>query len=73
MPKLGETVDEVVVIEWTVSVGDAVSQGDTLMRVETDKVEADLPSPVGGTVVELLVAPDDDVLVGAPVCRIETA
>jgi len=73
MPKLGETVDEVVVLEWTVAVGDAVSKGDTLMRVETDKVEADLPSPVDGTVVETLVVPDDDVEVGAPVCRIETA
>ena len=73
MPKLGETADEVVVLEWAVAVGAAVSQGDTLMRVETDKVEADLPSPVDGTVIELLVAPDDDVAVGAPVCRIETA
>lgn len=72
MPKLGETADEVVVLEWAVAVGGAVSKGDTLMRVETDKVEADLPSPVDGTVIELLVAPDDDVAVGAPVCRIET-
>ena len=54
MPKLGETVDEVLVLEWSVSVGDVVSQGDTLMTVETDKVEAELPSPVSGTVVELL-------------------
>ena len=38
MPKLGETVDEVLVLEWTVAVGDVVSQGDTLMTVETDKV-----------------------------------
>ena len=72
MPKLGETADEVVVLEWTVAVGDSVSKGDTLMRVETDKVEADLPSPVDGTVAELLVAPDDDVEVGTPVCRLNT-
>lgn len=72
MPKLGETADEVVVLEWAVAVGDSVSKGDTLMRVETDKVEADLPSPVDGTVAELLVAPDDDVEVGAPVCRLDT-
>ena len=72
LPKLGETVDEVLILEWLVAVGDAVSVGDVLMRVETDKVDADLPSPVAGVVVELLVAPDDEVTVGTPVCTIET-
>ncbi len=71
MPKLGETVDEVVIIEWAVSVGDAVSEGDKLLTVETDKVEADLPSPVSGVITRLLVDIDDDVEVGAPVCTIE--
>jgi pyruvate/2-oxoglutarate dehydrogenase complex dihydrolipoamide acyltransferase (E2) component len=42
------------------------------MTVETDKVEADLPSPIPGTVVELLVEIDDEVRVGTPVCTIET-
>ena len=72
MPKLGETVDEVLVIDWAVSVGDVVSVGDTLMTVETDKVEADLPAPVSGTVAELLVDVDDEVQVGEPVCTIDT-
>ena len=72
MPKLGETVDEVLVLEWAVSVGDVVSEGDSLMTVETDKVEADLPSPVSGTVVELLVEIDDEVSVGTSVCAIDT-
>lgn len=72
MPKLGETVDEVLVLEWFVSVGDVVSEGDSLMIVETDKVEAELPSPVSGTVVELLVEIDEEVSVGTPVCTIET-
>ncbi|MDE0709993.1 MAG: hypothetical protein F4X18_02870 [Acidimicrobiia bacterium] len=72
MPKLGETVDEVLVLEWTVSVGDVVAAGDSLMTVETDKVEAELPSPVSGTVVELLVEIDDEVSVGTPVCTIDT-
>ena len=72
MPKLGETVDEVLVLEWTVSVGDVVAAGDSLMTVETDKVEAELPSPVSGTVVELLGEIDDEVSVGTPVCTIDT-
>ena len=71
LPKMGETVGEVVVLEWAVSVGDTVQPGDTLMRVETDKVDADLPAPVAGVVVELLVAADDEITTGTPVCTIE--
>ena len=62
LQKMGETVDEVVVLEWTVGVGDTVAEEDTLMRVETDKIDVDVPSPVAGTVVELRVAVDDEVL-----------
>ena len=72
LPKMGETVGEVVVLEWAVNVGDTVQTGDTLMRVETDKVDADLPAPVAGVVVELLVAADDEITTGTPVCTIET-
>lgn len=72
LPKMGETVDEVVILEWAVGVGDAVSVGDPLMRVETDKVDAELPSPVAGVVTELLVAADDEVSAGTVVCTIET-
>jgi len=72
LPKMGETVDEVVVLEWSVKVGDTVKAGDPLMQVETDKVDAELPSPVDGVVLELLVAEDDDVTVGTVVCIIET-
>lgn len=72
MPKLGETAEQVVVLEWLVAVGDAVAEGDVLLRVETDKVDADFPSPVAGVVTGLLVAPDDEVEVGDPVCVIQT-
>ena len=72
LQKMGDTVDEVVVLEWTVGVGDTVAEEDTLMRVETDKIDVDVPSPVAGTVVELLVAVDDEVSVGTPICTIET-
>lgn len=72
MPKLGETVDEVVIIEWVKSEGDRVEVGDVLVNVETDKVDAELPSPVAGTLVIQLVAEGDDVATGAPVCVIET-
>lgn len=72
MPKLGETAEQVAVLEWLVAEGETVAEGDTLMRVETDKVDADFPSPVAGVVTELLVAPDDEVEVGDAVCVIRT-
>ena len=72
LPKLGDTANEVLVLEWNVSVGDTVAAGDVLMRVETDKVEADVPSPVGGKVAELRVEAEDEVAVGAAICVIES-
>lgn len=72
LPKLGDTANEVLVLEWNVSPGDSVAVGDVLMRVETDKVEADVPSPVAGTVAELRVDIEDEVAVGAALCVIES-
>lgn len=71
LARLGDTVDAVVVLEWLVAVGDTVSAGDGLVRVETDKVEVDVESPFSGTVVELLVATDDEVPTGTTICRID--
>ena len=71
LARLGDTVDEVVVIEWFVAPGDAVAEGDPLVRVETDKVEVDVPAPFAGTVVDLAVAADDEVPTGAVLCHIE--
>ncbi len=72
LARLGETVDEVVVVEWLVEVGAVVQVGDPLVRVETDKVEVEVEAPFGGTVTELLVAEGDDVATGATICRIDT-
>lgn len=72
LPKLGDTANEVLVLEWNVAPGDSVAAGDVLMRVETDKVEADVPSPVAGTVAELRVDVEDEVEVGAALCVIES-
>ena len=71
LPKLGDTADSVLIIEWGVTVGGRVAEGDVLLRVETDKVEADVPSPVGGVLRETLVEPGDEVPTGAPLARIE--
>ena len=71
LARLGDTVDEVVILEWCVEPGDRVEVGQTLMRVETDKVDVDVESPYQGTVVERLVAEHDEVATGSVLCRIE--
>jgi pyruvate/2-oxoglutarate dehydrogenase complex dihydrolipoamide acyltransferase (E2) component len=71
MPKLGDSVDEVVILEWHVAPGDSVSVGDPLVSVETDKIDTDVPATVAGTVVELLVQPQDEVATGAPFIVVE--
>lgn len=71
MPKLGDTSDEVVVIEWLVEVGATVAPGQPVLTVETSKVNAEVETPVGGIVIELLVAPEDEVAVGAPILILE--
>jgi len=68
---MGETVDEVVVLEWLVAVGDQVAAGDALLSVETDKVDVDVPAPFAGRVIELVVAPDDEIVTGTVICRLE--
>lgn len=73
LPRVAETVDEVVVSEIAVEVGASISAGDILMRVETDKALVEVPSPVGGTVVEILVNVDDEVSTGAPIIVIEAS
>lgn len=71
MPKVGEMTEKVVMIEWHVSVGDRVEVSDALATVETDKVAVDVPAPIAGVVTHLAVAPDDEIAVGAEICKIE--
>lgn len=71
LPRLGETVDEVVVIEWHKQVGDDVAEGESLLSVDTAKVESDVPAPVAGRLVEQLVAADDEITTGTAVAVLE--
>src|ERR1700760_5185867 len=71
MPEMGESVTEGIVLEWHVAVGDFVNEGDTVVEVSTDKVDAEVPATVSGTVTALLVEVDDEVPVGAPMLAIE--
>ena len=70
MPALGESVTEGTVTRWLKQVGDTVAVDEPLLEVSTDKVDTEIPSPVAGTLLEILVAEDDTVEVGAELARI---
>ena len=71
MPEMGESVTEGIVLEWHVAEGDFVREGDTVVEVSTDKVDAEVPAPADGVITKLLVAVDDEVPVGAPMAEME--
>ena len=65
MPQLGETVTEGTITKWHKQVGDSVAEDEVLFEVSTDKVDSEVPSPVSGTVTEILVAEGETVSVGS--------
>ena len=65
MPALGESVTEGTVTRWLKNVGDSVQVDEPLLEVSTDKVDTEIPSPVAGTLQEILVQEDETVPVGA--------
>jgi multifunctional 2-oxoglutarate metabolism enzyme len=69
-PEMGDSVAEGTVLEWRVGPGDTVAVDDPLVEISTDKVDAEVPSPVAGTVEEILVQSDETVAVGSVLCRI---
>lgn len=71
MPRLGESVAGGVLIKWLVRPGAKVKAFDTIAEVETDKVSAEIPTPVTGIVRELLASEGDAVKVGAAIAVIE--
>ena len=69
-PEMGDSVAEGTVLDWRVGPGDTVAVDDPLVEISTDKVDAEVPSPVAGTVEEILAQPDETVSVGSILCRI---
>jgi len=72
MPKMGESVMEGTIIKWFKKVGDQIKRDENLFEISTDKVDTEVPSPVGGTVVEILVGEQETVDVGTIVAKIST-
>ena len=71
MPQLGESVTEGTIERWLVKEGDTVEQYDPLFEVVTDKVNAEVPAEIGGTVSKILVPDGETVAVGTPVAEID--
>jgi pyruvate dehydrogenase E2 component (dihydrolipoamide acetyltransferase) len=72
IPQMGLTTEEVALVEWLVSVGDRVLEGDVIANLEADKALVELEATVSGEISELLVDADDSALleVGVPVAVI---
>ena len=73
VPKLGDSAENIYIVEWKVSVGDQISEGDPLLIADTNKVEVEVPSPISGVVTEIYANVDDEVPVGDPLCEIESS
>jgi pyruvate/2-oxoglutarate dehydrogenase complex dihydrolipoamide acyltransferase (E2) component len=71
LPKIGDTADSVVIVEWLAAPGDRLVAGQALVRVETAKAEVEIPAAAGGTLVRTLAAVDDEIEVGAALAVIE--
>ena len=71
MPQLGETVTEGTVAQWLKKVGDPVEKYEAFLEVSTDKVNAEVPSPVTGVITQVLVKEGDTVPVGTAIAVID--
>jgi 2-oxoisovalerate dehydrogenase E2 component (dihydrolipoyl transacylase) len=73
MPQLGETVTEGTVARWLKKPGDSVEKYEAFVEISTDKVNAEVPSPVSGTLREHIAAEGETVPTGAPIAIIDEA
>lgn len=72
MPQMGESIAEGTVSQWLKSVGDAVERDEPILEISTDKVDAEIPAPASGTLVEIAVEEGETVEVGTIVAYIDT-
>jgi len=71
VPEVGESVTEVEIGRWLVKEGQAISVDQPLVELETDKVNQELPSPVSGAIVKILMQAGDTAHVGDVIAHIE--
>ncbi|MCD4723852.1 MAG: 2-oxo acid dehydrogenase subunit E2 [Bacteroidales bacterium] len=71
MPKLGESIIEATITKWLKSPGDTIEEDDAIVEIATDKVDSEIPSPVEGTLKEILFQEGDVVEVGKVIAIVE--
>jgi 2-oxoglutarate dehydrogenase E2 component (dihydrolipoamide succinyltransferase) len=70
MPQMGESITEGTVSKWLKAVGDTIEKDEALLEISTDKVDAEVPSPTGGKLLEILVNEGETVEVGSVLARV---
>ena len=72
MPQMGESIAEGTLSRWLKKVGDSVKRDEPMFEISTDKVDAEIPAPSAGVLVEILVQEGQTVPVQTVVARLET-
>src|SRR5512134_1579007 len=73
MPQMGESIAEGTIIKWLKKVGDQVQRDEPLFEISTDKVDAEIPAPSSGVLVDILAQEGETIAVNAVVARIGEA
>ncbi len=73
MPQMGESIAEATILKWHRKVGEQIGKDETLYEISTDKVDAEIPSPIQGVLLEILVDVNITVPVGSVVARLGDA
>jgi 2-oxoisovalerate dehydrogenase E2 component (dihydrolipoyl transacylase) len=71
MPQLGESVHEGTISRWLVKPGDRLEEFEPMLEVDTDKVNAEVPAPITGTLKEILAQEGETVQAGAEIALVE--
>ena len=72
MPQMGESIAEGTLSKWLKKVGDDVKRDEPIFEISTDKVDAEIPAPSAGVLVEILVTEGQTVPIQTVVARLET-
>ena len=72
MPKMGESIMEATILKWRKKPGDSIELDEPVLDIATDKVDSEVPSPVAGTLVEILFQENDVVAINKAIAVIET-
>ena len=71
VPEIGESINEVTLVEWLVEDGDIVELDQEIAEFDSDKATLEFPAPFAGK-IEIIAEPDTDLEIGALVCKIDT-